>query len=125
MGAHHASDTHDIHDHGSYSGYLKGFLFSVVLTAIPFALVMAGGFESRALTGFIVLACALVQVLVHMVYFLHMNTKSDGGWNFVAAMFTIIVVVIMLSGSLWVMHNMNTNMMPQMNHEPASTGFGS
>lgn len=126
MAGEHA--THDAahggHDHGSHAGYVKGFILSVILTAIPFGLVMAGGFESRALTGFVVLACALVQVMVHMVYFLHMNTKSDGGWNFVAAMFTIIVVVIMLSGSLWVMHNMNSNMMPQMNHEMPTTGFG-
>nr|WP_041527665.1 cytochrome o ubiquinol oxidase subunit IV [Paracoccus aminophilus] len=112
------------HDHGSYASYLRGFILSVVLTAIPFALVMSGAIESRAVTITIVLLCAFVQVLVHMVYFLHMNTRSDEGWNFIATIFTIVVVVIMLAGSLWVMYNMNTNMMPQMNHE-ALSGFGS
>ncbi|WP_126975688.1 cytochrome o ubiquinol oxidase subunit IV [Frigidibacter oleivorans] len=112
------------HDHGSYRSYATGFGLSVILTAIPFWLVMGEVLEGRGLTIALVLACALAQVLVHMVYFLHLNTRSDEGWNFVATIFTIIVVVIMMAGSLWVMHNMNANMMPQMDHE-AVTGFGS
>ena len=47
-----------------------------------------------------------------MIYFLHMNSKSEGGWTMLALIFTIIVVVIALSGSLWVMYHLNTNMMP-------------
>jgi cytochrome o ubiquinol oxidase operon protein cyoD len=53
-----------------------------------------------------------VQIVVHMVYFLHMNAKVEGGWNMLALIFTIVLVVITLSGSLWVMYHMNTNMMP-------------
>ena len=53
-----------------------------------------------------------MQIVVHMIYFLHMNTKSEGGWSMMALIFTIILVVIMLSGSLWVMYHLNTNMMP-------------
>jgi cytochrome o ubiquinol oxidase operon protein cyoD len=41
-----------------------------------------------------------------------MNTKVEGGWSFLALLFTVIVVVIMLAGSIWVMYHMNTNMMP-------------
>jgi cytochrome o ubiquinol oxidase operon protein cyoD len=58
---------------------------------------------------------ALVQIVVHMVYFLHMNSKSENGWTLMALIFTIIVVTICLAGSLWVMFHMNTNMMPSMN----------
>jgi cytochrome o ubiquinol oxidase operon protein cyoD len=60
----------------------------------------------------VLLAFAAVQVVVHMVYFLHMNTRSEGGWNVLALIFTVVLVVIVLSGSLWVMHHMNSNMMP-------------
>jgi cytochrome o ubiquinol oxidase operon protein cyoD len=49
-----------------------------------------------------------------MVYFLHMDAKSEGGWNMLALIFTLVVVVITLAGSLWVMYHMNTNMMPTM-----------
>ena len=89
-----------------------GFLLSVVLTAIPFWLVMGKVFPNPQTTTFIVLAFAVVQILVHMVYFLHLNTSSEGGWNMLALIFTMVLVVITLSGSLWVMYHMNVNMMP-------------
>ena len=57
---------------------------------------------------------AFVQIVVHMIYFLHMNTKSEGGWTMMALVFTAVLVVITLSGSIWVMYHMNTNMMPDM-----------
>jgi cytochrome o ubiquinol oxidase operon protein cyoD len=64
------------------------------------------------MTAVAVMGLALIQVVVHMIYFLHMNTRSEGGWTILALIFTLVLVVIMLSGSLWVMYNMTTNMMP-------------
>jgi len=52
--------------------------------------------------------------VVHMVYFLHMNTRVEGGWSMLALVFTLVLVVITLSGSIWVMYHLNTNMMPGM-----------
>lgn len=104
--------------HGSFKEYMTGFLLSVVLTAIPFWLVMDSPLADKQLTTMIVVAFAVVQIFVHMIYFLHMNTRSEGGWNMLALIFTIVLVVITLSGSLWVMYHMNTNMMPKMSaHE--------
>ena len=57
------------------------------------------------------MAFAAVQIVVHMIFFLHMNPRSEGGWTMMALVFTIIIVVITLSGSLWVMYHLNTNMM--------------
>lgn len=122
--AYHGEPDHhgDGHDHGSFKSYMIGFVLSVILTAIPFAVVMAGGFESRLLTAMLVVAFAAVQIFVHMVYFLHMNTSSEEGWTMLSLIFTVVVVVIMLAGSLWVMYHLNTNMMPQMNHEALGIG---
>ncbi len=100
--------------HGTRHSYMTGFVLSVILTFIPFALVMAGGFGSARLTGFVVLAFAIVQIVVHMIYFLHMNLKSEGGWIFITLIFTIIVLTIALVGTMWVMYNMNSYMMPGM-----------
>lgn len=122
-GTHHDHDTRNVHGHpegevhGSFKGYMTGFLLSVLLTAIPFWLVMGDVFASKQLTVFIVLAFALVQIVVHMIYFLHMNTSAEGGWNMLALIFTLVLVVITLSGSLWVMYHMNANMMPMSAHE--------
>lgn len=110
------------HDHGSVRSYVTGFVLSVILTAIPFAVVMGGGFESRFLTAAVVVGMAVVQIIVHMVYFLHMNTRSDEGWTMMALIFTVVILVIVLAGSLWVMYHMNTNMMPQMDHEALGLG---
>jgi len=114
-----AASHHDAHDHAhddvgyhaTVQGYVTGFVLSVVLTAIPFWLVMAKVLPPGA-TKFIILGFAAVQVVVHMVYFLHMNAKVEGGWSMLALLFTVIVVVIMLAGSIWVMYHMNANMMP-------------
>jgi cytochrome o ubiquinol oxidase subunit IV len=104
------------HDEGGYhatvEGYLVGFFLSVVLTAIPFWLVMGQVIPSPKVTGFVILAFAAVQMVVHMIYFLHMNAKVEGGWSMLALTFTAALVIIMLAGSIWVMYHMNTNMMP-------------
>lgn len=109
---------HHAHDHGAPHGtrrsYWIGFLLSVVLTAVPFALVMTGAIADPRLAAGIVMAMAVVQIVVHMVYFLHMNSRSENGWTMMALIFTVIILVIVIAGSLWVMHNMNVNMMPGM-----------
>ena len=113
-------DSFDVHhhdhapDHGSLNSYLTGFVLAVILTAIPFWLVMTKVITNSSTAGLILLGLAAVQVVVHMVYFLHMNSKSEGGWTFLAMLFTVMVVCIMLSGSLWVMSHLNKNMMPGM-----------
>jgi cytochrome o ubiquinol oxidase operon protein cyoD len=108
----HGHDHHGGAAHGSFSSYMVGFLLSVALTAIPFWLVMGHKLASPQLTTVIVLVFAGVQILVHMVYFLHLNTSSEGGWNMLALIFTVVLVVITLSGSIWVMYHMDANMMP-------------
>jgi len=107
----HGHDHHDGEAHGSLRDYVIGFVASVVLTAIPFWLVMTGTF-APATTAAIIIGFALVQMIVHMIYFLHMNGKVEGGWTMMALIFTLILVAIMMTGSLWVMYHLNTNMMP-------------
>lgn len=109
-----AHDHHhgDSHAHGTFSSYMLGFVLSVVLTAIPFWLVMSGALSSKQITALVIMAFAVVQIVVHMIYFLHMSPKSENGWSMMALIFTIVMVVIALSGSLWVMNHLNSNMMP-------------
>ena len=119
-GAHDGAH-HDAHDsgapHSTLKGYVTGFVLAVILTAIPFYLVMAKVFPSSTVTAIVILAFAAVQIVVHMVYFLHMNGKAEGGWTMLALVFTLVLVVITLSGSLWVMYHLNNNMMPSTVHD--------
>lgn len=114
-------DPVDHHDdgasHGTLKSYLTGFVLAVILTAIPFWLVMGKAFSTSSTTALVVMAFAVVQIVVHMIYFLHMNTRSEGGWSMLALIFTVVLVVITLAGSIWVMYHLNTNMMPPAAHE--------
>lgn len=121
MSAHHEHTHHDDHDggHGEITlrGYMTGFILAVILTIIPFWLVMGNVLENSGVTALVILAIGAVQMLVHIVYFLHMSPSAEGGWNLLALIFTVIVIVIALVGSIWVMFNLQTNMMPEMIHE--------
>jgi cytochrome o ubiquinol oxidase operon protein cyoD len=109
----HADHAHDdIGYHATVKGYVIGFVLSVLLTAIPFWLVMGKVLPSPRITAFVILGFAAVQMIVHMIYFLHMNAKVEGGWSLLALTFTVALVVIMLAGSIWVMYHLNANMMP-------------
>lgn len=103
---------HDGHSHGSMRDYVIGFVLSVILTVIPFWLVMGEVLDSRTWTVAMVMLFGAAQIVVHMVYFLHMNRKSEGGWILFSMLFTGIIIIIALVGSLWVMHHLNANMMP-------------
>ncbi|NIJ20558.1 cytochrome o ubiquinol oxidase operon protein cyoD [Sphingomonas naasensis] len=119
-----ATHSHDDHGHGhdeaphfTRRGYLIGFLLSVVLTAIPFWLVMTGALQNPAVTTILIIGFAVVQILVHTVCFLHVNTRAEGGWTLMAYVFTAVLVVIVLAGSLWIMYHLNSNMMPMPSAE--------
>lgn len=109
----HAHTTSAGESHGSLPSYLTGYALSVVLTAAAFWLVMAGVLTGgTAIGGVAVLA--VVQIMVHLYYFLHMNASSEQRWNVLAFAFTAVMVAIVVGGTLWVMYNANLNMMPHM-----------
>ncbi|WP_042884689.1 cytochrome o ubiquinol oxidase subunit IV [Cupriavidus necator] len=107
----HDSHAHASHDtHASFKSYAIGFILAVILTVIPFKIVMDGNLDKGTIL-WIVLGMAAVQILVHLKYFLHLDSSSEQRSNVVALLFTALVLVIVLAGSLWIMHNLNTNMM--------------
>jgi cytochrome o ubiquinol oxidase subunit IV len=108
----HGDHPHDDGPHSSFSEYMTGFLLSVILTAIPFYLVIAKVIADRQTAVLVLGGFAVVQILVHMVYFLHMNGKVEGGWTLLSTIFTVVFVAIAIAGTLWVMFHMNANMMP-------------
>lgn len=119
----HSSASHDTHDdamhasHGSLKSYLTGFVLAAILTIIPFWLVMGNVIDNREAAIFVILALAVAQIVVHMIYFLHLDTRSEGGWNMLAFLFTAILVLIVLGASIWVMFEENSLMMPTMDQQ--------
>ena len=100
------------HRHGSKRSLVIGSALSILLTAIPFWLVMTGALSSPGATIATIFVFALVQIVVHVACFLHVDAKSEGGWTLLSFLFTAIIVVITIIGSVWVMYHMDANMMP-------------
>ncbi len=95
---------------GSLKSYLTGFGLSLMLTAVPFALVMSGAASLPAtLAG--ICGAGLVQIVVHLHYFLHLNRSSAARWNVLALIFTILIMVLFVGGSLWIMWTLHYRMM--------------
>ena len=95
---------------GSLKSYLTGFILSLILTAMPFALVMSGTWSpSATLAG--IFSAGVVQILVHLHYFLHLDTSSAARWNVVALIFTLLIMALFVGGTLWIMSSLNYRMM--------------
>ncbi|MCS3470669.1 cytochrome o ubiquinol oxidase subunit IV [Pseudomonas sp. Pseusp122] len=101
---------HDDASHGSVKSYVIGFVLSIILTAIPFGLVMYPSL-SKAATLWIVLIFAVVQVVVHLVYFLHLDRSAAQRNNVTALAFAALVIVLLVGLSLWIMFSIHTEMM--------------
>jgi cytochrome o ubiquinol oxidase operon protein cyoD len=86
--------------------YVTGFVLAVVLTVIPFGLV-AMKLLPREAMFLVIAALAIVQILVHLRYFLHMNFTSTPRENIVAMAFAAVLIFIMVGGTLWIMFNLD------------------
>jgi cytochrome o ubiquinol oxidase subunit IV len=92
-------------------GYLTGLGLAILLTATSF--FVAGTdlvWEPSIPVALAVLAIA--QMGVHLVFFLHITTGPDNTNNVLALAFGVLIVFLVMAGSLWIMANLNHNMMP-------------
>ncbi|WJR80454.1 cytochrome o ubiquinol oxidase subunit IV [Bradyrhizobium sp. NP1] len=92
-------------------GYVIGFGLAVLLTATSF--FIAGTdlvWQPSIPVALVVLAIA--QMGVHLVFFLHITTGPDNTNNIMALAFGLLIVFLVIGGSLWIMANLNHNMMP-------------
>jgi cytochrome o ubiquinol oxidase operon protein cyoD len=97
--------------HGSVKSYLTGFVLSVILTAIPFWLVMTGAYGHQA-TLAAIFVFAVVQILVHLKYFLHLDfVTAEGKLNSFSFLFTAVVIVLLVGLSIWIITTADTLMM--------------
>ncbi|EHH69315.1 cytochrome o ubiquinol oxidase subunit IV [Gluconobacter morbifer G707] len=102
--------TADNHSHGSYPSYLIGFVLAVILTIASFAAVLTHALSpGLALAALAILA--VVQIVVHLVFFLHLNTSTEQSWNLMCFIFAAVSVVVIIGGTLFIMHDTAINMM--------------
>jgi cytochrome o ubiquinol oxidase operon protein cyoD len=92
------------------TSYAAGFILSILLTLSAYFSVTL-----HLLTGwtllFAILTPAFIQLIVQLVFFLHLDREATPRWNLLVLLFTITIVIILVAGSIWIMHNLNYNMM--------------
>ncbi len=105
----HQQDTEA--EHGSVKSYLIGFLLSVVLTLIPFAMVISGDY-SKTITIWTIVTMAIIQIWVHLKYFLHLNfVTEEGKASTLSFLFSALVIVMVVGLSVWIIYESNAMMM--------------
>lgn len=108
------ADLHQINvdtgaNHGTLKSYIIGFILSIILTVIPY-MVVADHMLDKEGTLLVVVVAAVFQLLVQLIFFLHLSTKSEQRWNLLTFVFTVVILLILVVGSLWIMWNLNYNM---------------
>lgn len=95
--------------YGSYKTYITGFVLSIIITVIAFFLV---GFKVFPPTWLYITVAivALIQLYVQLVFFLHLSTDSKARWNMISFIFSLIIVLILVIGTLWIMFNLYSMM---------------
>jgi cytochrome o ubiquinol oxidase operon protein cyoD len=107
----HAASVEEHEPLGSFATYTAGLGFALLLTAASFIVSQTNLlWEPGVPAGLAVLAIA--QMGVHLVFFLHISTGPDNSNNVIALAFGVLIVGLVVSGSLWIMANLNTNMIP-------------
>lgn len=98
-------------DYDPTTSYIFGFLFSILLTIVPYLLVVNHRLAGWTLVG-VLIAVALAQMIVQLFFFLHLGNERRPRWNLMVFLFMALVVLIVVIGSLWIMNNLNYHMSP-------------
>ena len=95
--------------------YVIGFVLASALTAASFYVLSSSLIWGPGIPVALVVL-AIAQMGVHLVFFLHITTAPDNTNIVLALAFGVLIVALVIAGSLWIMDNLNQNMMsmPQM-----------
>jgi cytochrome o ubiquinol oxidase operon protein cyoD len=100
--------------HGPLKSYILGFILSIFLSVGAYFVVTEHLLTGLALS-LTLISLGLVQAWIQLVLFLHLGKEPHPRWNLLIFFFMISVVLLIVLGSLWIMANLNYNVMPPMN----------
>lgn len=101
-------------------GYVIGLVLAIALTVAAFWAVHTHLIYGPGIP-FALVALAIAQMGIHLVFFLHITTDPDNTNNVLALAFGVLIACLVIFGSIWIMSHLNHNMMPmdklmQMQH---------
>ena len=109
MAEHNITGSEHDYGHGSYKSYIIGFILSILLTVIPYYIVVNHVFD-RSIIFISIAILAIMQLFVQLVFFLHLSSESKPRWNLTAFVYSAIIVFILVAGTLWIMYHLDYNM---------------
>jgi cytochrome o ubiquinol oxidase operon protein cyoD len=92
-------------------GYVVGLGLAILLTATSF-FVAGTNLVWQPSIPVAIVVLAIAQMGVHLVFFLHITTGPDNTNNVLALAFGLLIIFLVIGGSLWIMANLNHNMLP-------------
>lgn len=103
--------------HVSLRAYLIGLSLSLFLTFTSFILVFAQVESGGVLFSIdnlipLLLVFALSQMVIQLIFFLHMLNEDKPRWNLVFFVSTLSLIIVVVVGSVWILTNLNYHMMP-------------
>jgi len=96
--------------HGRLGKYLVGFGLAVVLTLVSFGII-AAGVQPKYIAVIGLIVAAVLQIFVHLRYFLHLDGSKDQVWNVTSIAFTALIVFLFVAGTVWVIFTLNARLM--------------
>lgn len=97
--------------HRSLIAYTIGFVSSIILTVTAYLLVTNQVFTGWLLAG-IIAGLAVIQCLIQLVFFLHLAQEARPRWQLWTLLSMLAIFIVIVFGSIWVMHDLNSRMMP-------------
>lgn len=97
-------------EYGTLKAYLIGFVLSILLNLAAYFLAARHLFSGIALDSSLAVL-GIVQAIVQLVFFLHMLKEPRPRWNLIIFYFMLMVLAIIVFGSIWIMDNLNYNLM--------------
>ncbi|TAL15034.1 cytochrome o ubiquinol oxidase subunit IV [Patescibacteria group bacterium] len=91
-----------------YISYVVGFVLSVIATVLAY-LVVVNHVWPMATLVYVILGIAVIQLITQVVFFLHIGRGSH--WKAITFAFSILIVLIIVIGTIWIMNNLNYSMM--------------
>lgn len=104
------------HQYGSLKPYVIGFVLSLVLTLAAYFLTVSQSFGTSLLVT-VLIVLAVTQLIVQLVFFLHLAQEQAPRWQLWFFMSTVGIVLLVVVGSIWIMTHLNYNMRPEQMQE--------
>ena len=98
-------------ENGKTTSYVIGFVLSLIFTFIPYYLVVEHVVSGTALLATI-LGVAVIQMIIQIVFFLHLGREKRPHWQLAFFVSTVGIILVVVVGSLWIMHHLHYNMTP-------------